>query len=220
MTRFDGKTVLVTGGAQGIARATAEAFGSEGANVVLFDIEEDTLERTARELSDKGWPVEAVVGDVSRREDVRGAVDRAVGRFGRLDVLFAAAAVTEIRPLLDVTDEVWDRIISVNLPTVPSASSGPSPGLHTGAGREPGAADCPACVPRVRQSVPWRSSAASCRNNTRASAGLEGGRRRAAIPRPGCQHLRYLVPRLASNLRLTRRRRVQRWHRTSRSSIS
>ena len=74
------------------------------------------------------------------------------------------------------------RIISVNLPTVPSASSGPSPGLHTGAGREPGAADCPACVPRVRQSVPWGW----------ISAGREP------------------VARLASNLRLTRRRRVRR----------
>ena len=115
MSRFEGKTVLVTGGAQGIARATAEAFAAEGANLVLFDIEAETLGRTARELADKGWPVEGVAGDVSRREDVRGAVDRAVERFGRLDVLFAAAAVTEIRPLLEITDEVWDRIMAVNL---------------------------------------------------------------------------------------------------------
>ena len=112
------------------------------------------------------------------------------------------------------------RIISLNLPTVPRASSGPSPGLYVGARRR-------RVLPTARHVCRefgsqflggrQRGHAAS---NTRASAGLEGGRRRAAIPRLGCRHLRHLGARLASNLRLTRRRRVQRWHRTSRSSIS
>src|SRR5437773_9098214 len=62
------------------------------------------------------------------------------------------------------------RIISVNLPTVPRASSGPSPGLYVGARRAPGAADCPACVPKVRQSVPWGRQRGHAASNTRASA--------------------------------------------------
>lgn len=115
MNRFDGKTVLVTGGAQGIGRGIAERFGSEGANLVLFDIEADTLATTVEELGGKGWQVEGVAGDVSRRDNVHRAVTTAVRRFGRLDVLAGVAGITAFSPLLDVSDETWRAIIDVNL---------------------------------------------------------------------------------------------------------
>jgi len=115
LTRFEGKTVLVTGGAQGIGRGVAERFGSEGANLVLLDIEADTLERTAAELEEKGWAVEGVPGDVAVRDDVRRAVDRGVERFGRLDVLVGVAGITELSPILDVGHQTWQRILDVNL---------------------------------------------------------------------------------------------------------
>ncbi|MFL5799650.1 MAG: SDR family NAD(P)-dependent oxidoreductase [Actinomycetota bacterium] len=115
MKRFEGRSVLVTGGAQGIGRGVAERFASEGASTVLLDVEADTVRATAADFEAKGWPVEAVPGDVARRADVAGAVRRAVERFGRLDVLVGVAGITELSSILEVTDETWHRILDVNL---------------------------------------------------------------------------------------------------------
>ena len=115
MSRFSNKTVLIVGAAQGMGRACAELFGAEGANLVLFDIETDTLKATSSQLSGKGYPVEALSGDVSRREPVHEAVGRAVDRFGRLDVLVHTAGIVELKPLLEFPEETWRRIIDVNL---------------------------------------------------------------------------------------------------------
>jgi glucose 1-dehydrogenase len=108
--RFEGKGVLVTGGAQGMGRAIAERFLEEGGSVVVLDLDAELVERTARELS-----AVAVAGDVSRREDVRRAVETCVERFGRLDVLVAQAGIGDLRPLLEIDDAAWNRMLSVNL---------------------------------------------------------------------------------------------------------
>jgi len=108
--RFEGKGVLVTGGAQGMGRAIAERFLEEGASVVVLDLDAKLVERTARELS-----AVAVAGDVSRRADVRRAVETCVERFGRLDVLVAQAGIGDLRPLLEIDDAAWNRMLSVNL---------------------------------------------------------------------------------------------------------
>jgi glucose 1-dehydrogenase len=115
MTRFAGKVVLVTGGAQGIGRGIADRFAAEGADVVIFDIEKDTLSRTVEELRAVGSRVEGVDGDVSKRRDVLRAVQTAVERFGRLDVLVGVAGIVEFTPFLEVTDASWGRILDVNL---------------------------------------------------------------------------------------------------------
>ena len=115
MGRFDGRTALVIGGAQGMGRACAELLGGEGANLVLFDVEADTLATAAGELSGRGYPVEQVSGDVSQRADVAAVVARAVERFGKLDVLVHTAAIVELHPLLDFPEDRWRRIIDVNL---------------------------------------------------------------------------------------------------------
>ena len=67
MSRFDGKTALVVGGAQGMGLACAERFGAEGANLALFDIEEATLETAAVALRAPGYAVETVSGEGGRR---------------------------------------------------------------------------------------------------------------------------------------------------------
>jgi NAD(P)-dependent dehydrogenase (short-subunit alcohol dehydrogenase family) len=113
--RFQGKTVLVTGGAQGIGRASAERFLAEGASAVLLDVEPETLKRTVEELSAKGGAVEGVAGDVADRDTVRRAVRTAVDRFGGLDVLVGVAGIVELSPFLTVSDESWKRILDVNL---------------------------------------------------------------------------------------------------------
>jgi NAD(P)-dependent dehydrogenase (short-subunit alcohol dehydrogenase family) len=90
--RLRGKVCLVTGAAAGIGRATAELFAREGALLALFDVNAAALERLADELTASGAEVTTVAGDVSQDADVRQAVDAAVGRFGRLDVLVATPA--------------------------------------------------------------------------------------------------------------------------------
>ena len=115
MSRFDGKTALVVGGAQGMGLACAERFGAEGANLALFDIEEATLETAAAALRARGYAVETASGDVSRAADVEAAVARAVDRFGAIDVLVHAAAVVELKPLLEFPENLWRRIVDVNL---------------------------------------------------------------------------------------------------------
>jgi NAD(P)-dependent dehydrogenase (short-subunit alcohol dehydrogenase family) len=113
--RFEGKGVIVTGAAQGIGRAVARAFAAEGAGVVMLDNEGDVLATTAETIRATGGKVAPVVGDVSRREDVRKAVDQAVERFGHLDAAVQVAGIADFVPFLEFTDESWDKILGVNL---------------------------------------------------------------------------------------------------------
>ncbi len=113
--RFEGKGVVVTGAAQGIGRATAKAFAAEGAGVVVLDNEGDVLAETAGEIKRSGAKIEAVVGDVSKRDDVKAAVDLAVRSFGRLDAAVQVAGIADFVPFLEFTDGSWDRILNVNM---------------------------------------------------------------------------------------------------------
>ena len=115
MSRFTGKVVLVTGSGQGIGRATAERFAAEGAKVCALDWDTARVEETVRELASGGGTVEGITGDISRRQDVRRAVQHCFERFDGLDVLVANAGITSVQPLLDIDDASWQRVLDVNL---------------------------------------------------------------------------------------------------------
>jgi NAD(P)-dependent dehydrogenase (short-subunit alcohol dehydrogenase family) len=113
--RFADHGVIVTGAAQGLGRAVAEGFLAEGAGVVLLDVEKEALDSALEGMQGSSGRVEAVIGDVSRREDVVRAVDLAVERFGHLDVAVQVAGIADFVPFLDFPDDKWQRIMDVNL---------------------------------------------------------------------------------------------------------
>ena len=114
--RFTDKVVLVTGAANGIGRAAAVAFATEGARVAILDRTEDGLRETAAAVSEAGGDVLSIMCDVSLPEQVAAAIKQVVGRFGRLDVAFNNAGVeNEAAALHEIELEDWDRILGINL---------------------------------------------------------------------------------------------------------
>jgi NAD(P)-dependent dehydrogenase (short-subunit alcohol dehydrogenase family) len=114
--RFDGKVAFVTGATSGIGRATALAFAREGASVVVADVAADGNEETARMIEEAGGQSLAVACDVTRADDIKAALDAAVERFGRLDIAFNNAGIEQpVKPLAEIGDDEWDRIVAVNL---------------------------------------------------------------------------------------------------------
>jgi NAD(P)-dependent dehydrogenase (short-subunit alcohol dehydrogenase family) len=114
--RFVGKVAFVTGATSGIGRATAIAFAQEGASVVLADITEEGVRETARLIEEAGNRASAVYCDVTKADEVKAALDQAVKTFGRIDVAFNNAGVEQpITATADITEEEWNRIITINL---------------------------------------------------------------------------------------------------------
>jgi NAD(P)-dependent dehydrogenase (short-subunit alcohol dehydrogenase family) len=114
--RFDGESVVVTGGARGLGRGIAEAFLGEGANVVICDVNADGLAKAAEALRrDAGGSVEAVHADVSVNDQVRAVAHRAIERYGAVDHLVNNAGIVTIAPFAETTEDDWDRIMAVNL---------------------------------------------------------------------------------------------------------
>jgi NAD(P)-dependent dehydrogenase (short-subunit alcohol dehydrogenase family) len=109
------KVALVTGGASGIGRATAETFAREGARVLVADYAEDGESETVRAIKNAGGDARYVRVDVSDSAQVRRMVDTALEAWGRIDILFNGAAVLAYGTAIDMDEKDWTRIISVNL---------------------------------------------------------------------------------------------------------
>jgi meso-butanediol dehydrogenase / (S,S)-butanediol dehydrogenase / diacetyl reductase len=105
------KTVIVTGGANGIGLASAARFYREGCNVVIADLDEGAATRRAAQFGERaiGVPV-----DVRLRASVERAFDKAIERFERIDVVHANAGVSSMRRAVDLTDADWDFNFDVN----------------------------------------------------------------------------------------------------------
>jgi NAD(P)-dependent dehydrogenase (short-subunit alcohol dehydrogenase family) len=113
---LEGKVVVVTGAAGGIARSTAVAFGREGARLVLVDVDEPGLKSVTEELEAAGTAVTPVAADVTTAEGAERVVGHTVDRFAALDVL--ANVVGGSRPgrtVVDVSRSDWDAALAFNL---------------------------------------------------------------------------------------------------------
>ena len=113
--RFDGQTVLVTGGATGLGFAIAEAFGGAGARIALNDLSEARIAQAGAALSDAGIAWQGYPADVRDTAAVERMLDDISTSFGGPDVLIANAGIYPNTPFLDLTEEEWDRVLDTNL---------------------------------------------------------------------------------------------------------
>jgi len=114
--RFTDRAAIVTGAASGIGLATAIRLASEGARVVIADLDEDSAKQAAEKVKTSGAPdAVGVRCDVSHEDDVKRAVGTAVGAFGRLDVVVNNAGVMTFKPLAEHTTDDWLKVLHVDL---------------------------------------------------------------------------------------------------------
>jgi NAD(P)-dependent dehydrogenase (short-subunit alcohol dehydrogenase family) len=114
MDRFSDRCAIVTGGGQGIGKGCAMRLASEGARVAVVDIDIEAASSAAGEIEAAGGESRAYRVDVSSVDSIVSLVDSVHTDFGRIDILVNSAGIVRNQPFLEVSEEEWDRIISVN----------------------------------------------------------------------------------------------------------
>jgi 3-oxoacyl-[acyl-carrier protein] reductase len=110
------KVAIVTGAAQGIGRAIAEALARRGADVVVADLNVEKAEATAKEIAaDTGRRAIAVQVDVADNASAKAMIDRAIAEFGRIDILVNNAGTTRDNLIMRMKEADWDLVLNVNL---------------------------------------------------------------------------------------------------------
>ena len=109
------KVALVTGARRGMGKADALALASQGAKVVVTDIDEKECQKVVEEIESRGGKALAFRMDVSNKAEIDKCFDEAISKFGRLDILVNNAGIYVSKPALEVTEEDWDRMIVINL---------------------------------------------------------------------------------------------------------
>src|SRR5882724_5163328 len=115
MGRLSGKVALISGGARGQGAVEARLFAREGARVVFGDIQDDGGKRVEAEIRALGGEATYVHLDVVSEADWRAAVATAIRLYGKLDVLVNNAAIMILSKIEETTEEVWDRMMAVNV---------------------------------------------------------------------------------------------------------
>jgi NAD(P)-dependent dehydrogenase (short-subunit alcohol dehydrogenase family) len=115
MSKLTGKVALITGGNKGIGLGIARALAAEGARLSLTARGAEALGRAAAELTAGGAEILTVPADVTDEPQVRDVFARTLERFGRLDLLVNNAGAFDGGPLDELSAEVWDRVLAVNL---------------------------------------------------------------------------------------------------------
>ncbi|OJF16475.1 MAG: 3-ketoacyl-ACP reductase [Bacillaceae bacterium G1] len=114
--KLQNKVAIVTGAASGMGKAIAVRFAQEGAKVVVSDVNEDGAKQTVEEIAGFGGTATAVYANVAQEDDVRRLIDTAVETYGTLDILVNNAGIMDnFVPAADLTDELWEKVLAVNL---------------------------------------------------------------------------------------------------------
>jgi len=155
-----GKVAAITGGTEGIGRATAFRFAGEGANVAICARRADVLEQTATELRKTGAEVVALPADVSRPADIERFMDAIIKKFGRIDVLVNNAGTSARGKFLETSDETWASDIELKvfgaircsrlaIPHMKKQGGGRIINITISSAKQPGAESMPTSVSRA-----------------------------------------------------------------------
>jgi len=132
--RLNNKAVLISGGARGMGSVEAKLFCSEGASVIIGDILEDEGRKIEAEINESGGVCIFVRLDVTSEEDWESAVNLAVERFGKLDILINNAGIFPMESIENTTVESWDRVMDVNAKGVFLGTKAAIPAMRTSGG--------------------------------------------------------------------------------------
>lgn len=114
--KLEGKVAVITGAASGIGRAMAKRFSAEGAKLIIADMAEERLAKVHATIQDAGGEATMMLVNVSDRAQAEGMIDAAVENYGQVDILCNNAGVLDgLVPLHEVEDELWSKVMSVNL---------------------------------------------------------------------------------------------------------
>ena len=113
--RFEGRTVIVTGGGGGIGGASCRRFAAEGARVAVFDVNLEAAQNVARDIVASSGQAQAFQCDITDRASVDQAVAATIERFGPIDVLVNNAGWDIFRPFTKTEPIQWDKLIAINL---------------------------------------------------------------------------------------------------------
>lgn len=114
--KLEGKVAIVTGASSGVGRAISTLFAKEGASVIAVARRKERLDALAEELKSEAGIIIPFQGDISKTEDIEAMIDYAEEKFGKLDILVNNAGIMdEMMPIGEVSDELWDKVLEVNL---------------------------------------------------------------------------------------------------------
>jgi NAD(P)-dependent dehydrogenase (short-subunit alcohol dehydrogenase family) len=134
MMRFKAKVVIVTGGAKGIGRAVARLFAQEGAEVIIVDSDAENGRKTTAAIRKTGGHAVFIKTDVSRSDEIRQALTAVEKEYRRIDVLVNNAGIYGRGDVVSTSEELWTRIIQVNLSSVYLFSRAVIPVMKRGGG--------------------------------------------------------------------------------------
>lgn len=121
MSNLEGKTAIITGAASGMGEAIAELFAEKGIQVVLADINEESLNQVTSKLENRGNPVLGVITNVAKKDDLENLVKKTISTFGTVDFLINNAGIMDNFMSVDELDvQLWERVMDINVkgPTI------------------------------------------------------------------------------------------------------
>ncbi|HIW21965.1 MAG TPA: glucose 1-dehydrogenase [Candidatus Dorea intestinavium] len=117
--RLEGKVAIITGASSGMGREIARLFAKEGAKVVALARRTERLEELSKEAKDEGNVIYPFTCDVGKEEDINAAVKETLKEFGKIDILINNAGIMDdMKPLTELDNDLWERVMSINLTAV------------------------------------------------------------------------------------------------------